>query len=174
MSIEDHVSRRGEVLVGILNDQADLTIAHEQHWYRIPVNSVARFLKDCWPPQWIAFYQTKTFGVEAFSVNYYARVLDVRQVFRSQLFPSEPKDDNGLRRYYQLMLSPLQKLKRPILSRRLRRIVFIPTTLDRLASATEMNDLYHESPLEDRLWSAFKQLHIDAERQEFLQIGEGS
>jgi hypothetical protein len=54
----------------------------EQHWYRIPVSSAKKWLGGNWPPQWLAFYQTKFFGSEAFSINYYARVLDIREVFR--------------------------------------------------------------------------------------------
>jgi hypothetical protein len=38
-------SRRGEVLVAIMNDPTDFAIARERHWYRIPVYSVRRFLK---------------------------------------------------------------------------------------------------------------------------------
>ena len=37
-------------------------------------------------------------------------------------------------------------------------------------NAVEINDLYDESPLEDRLWAEFKRLKISAERQEFVQV----
>jgi len=161
---------RGEVLVAIMNNPLDLAIARDQHWYRIPVHSVKKWLRDRWPPQWLAFYQTKIFGDEAYAVNYYARVLDIRQVFRWQLFPNEPRDEKGWRRYYQLLLSPLQRLPQPIFSRRWRRIIFIPTTWQKFMNAVEINDLYDESPLEDRLWAEFKRLRISAERQEFVQV----
>ncbi|MEP7199522.1 MAG: DUF559 domain-containing protein [Chloroflexota bacterium] len=165
------MSRRGEMLVAIMNDQKDMTIAREQQWYRIPVASVKQFLKNGWPPDQIAFYQTKEFGVEAHAVNYYARVLDVREVPRVQLFPDEPPNEKSQHHYFQLRLSPLTRLRRPIISRRWRRIVFIPTTLAKFARAVEINDLYDESPLEDMLWTELRQCGIDAERQEFVQIG---
>ena len=38
-----------------------------------------------------------------------------------------------------------------------------------LLNAVEINDLYDESPLEDRLWAEFRRLQIQAERQEFVQ-----
>ena len=161
---------QGEVLVAIMNNLLDFVIARDQHWYRIPIHSVERFLKERWPPQWLAFYQTKVFGSEAFAVNYYARVLDIRKVFRWQLFPDQPHDEKGQRRYYQLLLSPLQRLPQPILSRRWRLIVFIPTTWQKFTNAVEINDLYDESPLEDRLWAELKRLEIDAERQEFVRV----
>jgi very-short-patch-repair endonuclease len=164
------MSTRGEVLVAIMNNPLDMVIARDQHWYRIPVHSVENILKKRWPPQWLAFYQTKIFGDDAYAVNYYARVLGIRMVFRWELFPEQPKDEKGLRRYYQLLLSPLQRLPQPVLSRRWRRIVFIPTTWEKLVNAVEINDLYDESPLEDRLWAEFKRLKISAERQEFVQV----
>ena len=53
-------THRGELLVAIMNDRRDMAIAREKGWYRIPVRSVENRLKDRWPPQWLAFYQTKT------------------------------------------------------------------------------------------------------------------
>jgi len=161
---------RGEVLVAIINNLFDFAIARDKHWYRIPDGSVEKRLKKRWPPQWLAFYQTKVFGQEAHAVNYYAQVVDSRQVYRWQLFPDQPRDEKRNRRYYQLILKPLQRLPKPILSRRLRRIVFIPTTWQKFINAVEINDLYDESPLEDRLWAEFKRLQIAAERQEFVKV----
>lgn len=157
-------------LVGIINTRLDLEIARDRRWYRIPVEQTEKRLKKRWPPQWLAFYQPKAFGQEAYRVNYYARVENIRQVFRWELFPELPRDAKSEQRYCKLELSPLQRLKEPILSRRWRRIVFISTTLQKLQSATEINDLYDESPLEDRLWAEFKRLQIDAERQESVII----
>jgi very-short-patch-repair endonuclease len=164
------VSQRGEVLVAIMNDPLDFKRARDEHWYRIPVESAEKWLKRAWPPQWLAFYQTLVFHNEAHAVNYVARVLDIREVFRWQLFPDHPHDAKGRRRYYQFLLAPLHRLSQPILSRRLRRIVFIPTTWQKLMTATEINDLYDESPLEDRLWAEFKRLRISTERQEFIEV----
>jgi hypothetical protein len=65
----------------------DLAIVRDHHWYRIPVHSAENLFKERWPPQWLAFYQTKIFGDEAYAVNYYARVLDIWRVFRWELFP---------------------------------------------------------------------------------------
>ena len=48
--------------------------------------------------------------------------------------------------------------------------MFIPTTWQKFIQATEINDLYDESSLEDRLWAALKQLQIEAERQELVTV----
>ena len=115
-------------------------------------------------------YQTKKFGQEAHAIHYCAKVLNIRQAYRWQLFPDQTRNEKGTRLYYQLLFEPLQRLPRPIVSRRRRRIVFIPTTWEKFISATEINDLYDESSLEDRLWAAFKRLQIHPERQELVTI----
>ena len=162
---------RGEILVAIVNKPEDMRLAREAGWYRIPVASVRKWLGDCWPPRWLAFYQTKVFGLEAYAINYYAVVRDSRIVSRTDLFPDTPRDHpKANRRYYQLLLGDLQSLPQPIVSRRWRRIVFIPTTLKKFEAAVEINDLWDESPLEDRLWAIFKQVRIRAERQYAVEI----
>jgi len=164
------MSKRGELLAAIINNLPDFAIARDKHWYHIPVSSVEKWLSNRWPPQWLAFYQTKVFDQEAYSINYYAEIINVKRVYRWQLFPDRPSDNKSNRRYYQLFLQPLQRLPKPILSRRLRRIVFIPTTWEKFVKAVEINDLYDESPLEDFLWAEFKRLQISAERQEFIEV----
>lgn len=164
------MASRGEVLVAIVNDRRDFAIARKKHWYRIPVSSQERWLKERWPPKWLAFYQTKTFGQEAYAINYYAKVLDIRTAYRWQLGLDKVDSTASNRRYYQLFLESLRPLPQPIFSRRHRRIVFIPTTWKKLINAAEINDLYDESSLEDRLWAAFKRLQIQSERQELVTI----
>ena len=164
------MSTRGEVLIAIINNLLDFAIARDQHWYRIPVSSVDKWLKDRWLPQWLALYQTKVFGQEAYAVHYYAQVVDIRQVYRWQLFPEHPRDEKSNRFYYQIFLEPLQRLPKPIISPRWRRIVFIPTTWEKLVNAAEINDVYDEISLEDRLWAEFKRLQIKAERQELVTV----
>jgi hypothetical protein len=121
----------------------------------------------------LAFYQTKVFGDEKWAVNYYGQVCSIQIVSRKQLFPNEPRNPKSDRRYYQVHLEGLERLAQPILSRRFRRIVFIPTTWNKLCNAVEINDLYDDSPLEDRLWAELKRLEIAAERQFAVRIGQG-
>ncbi|MBK6722678.1 MAG: DUF559 domain-containing protein [Acidobacteria bacterium] len=163
------ISRRN-VLVTIMNNPRDFEIARDSHWYRIPKDSVDKWLVKSWPPEWLAFYQTKVFGKESHSVNYYAKVMDIQEVPRSELFAEHSRGKDPEKIYSKLILGPLQQLPEPIFSRRFRRIVFIPTTWGKFSEAFEINDLYDESPLEDRLWAAFKRFGICAERQEFFEV----
>ena len=164
------MERRGEVLVAILNNIKDWAHAHDDHWYRIPVSSATKWINTRWPPHWISFYQTAVFGSEKWAIRYYAQVLDIRTVPRHLLLPNDTEHQRANQLYYQLILGPIEQLPNPILSRKQRRIVFIPTTWQKFIAAAEINDLYDESPLEDRLWAELKRRQIAAERQEHMEV----
>lgn len=144
------MSHRGEVLVAIINNQRDLDLAREQHWYRIPVERVAPWLKKGWPPQWLAFYQTKVFESAAYTVTYYAPVQRIQIVDRVQLFPEEAPNDKSQKRYYKVEIGALQELPQPIVSFRRRRITFIQTTFFQLTTALTVEDLYDDRVLAKR------------------------
>ena len=133
--------RSNEVLIALMNSERDMEIAREQHWYRIPVESVERFLKKPWQPEWLAFYQTKVFQEEAYKINYFARVIKVEIVVRSKLFPEEVENSKTHNHYYKLSLSSLQPLPQSIISQKRRRVTFIQTTLEKLERASEISDL---------------------------------
>jgi very-short-patch-repair endonuclease len=152
---------RGEVLVAIMRDRRDFGILQEQLWYRVPVDTAPKR----WPPQWLAFYQTKIFRDEAWAIHYYGRVRSISVVSRTDLFPDEFRSRKSERHYYQVHLESLQHLLRPISSERGRRLIFVPTTWAKFTAAEQINDLFDDSPLEDRLWAELKRLDIDAERQ---------
>ena len=155
------------VLIAILKDKRDYTFAHKQHWYRIPVKSAPRIVRDLSVEQ-VAFYLPKVFEEQAYSVRVFAPVKRIRIVKRKELIPEELLDPRSEEDYFKIELGSLKMLPAPIPSKRQRRIVFIETTPSRLYHAKELNDLYHESPLEEELWDAFKSEHIDAERQFFI------
>lgn len=156
----------GEVLVAIINNYRDFEILRSEGWYRIPVAKAPRR----WPPRWLAFYQTKVFGDEAFSIRYFGQIAAIRQVPRTVLFPNELTSSKSEQLYYQVQLRNLETLSKPIVSWRWRRIVFIPTTWAKFVRAGEINDLYDESPLEDLLWLEFQRLAIPAERQWLVEV----
>lgn len=152
---------RSEVLIAIMNNKRDFGILQDEGWYRIPVVSAPKR----WPPKWLAFYQTKVFEDEAFAVRYYGRVSGIEVVDRKTLFPKEPPNPKSNRKYYQLRLERVDTLDNPITTNRPRRLVFIPTTWHKFIHAEKLNDLFDDSPLEDKLWGEFKRLEIGVERQ---------
>jgi len=158
---------KGEMLIAILNDPADLARLRSDLWYRIPVETAPRR----WPPHYLAFYQTKTFGDEKYAVRHYGKVRRIDIVPRRQLFPDEFENPKSSRLYHKVQLEALHTLAQPIISYRGRRLVFVPSTLRKFERATEINDLFDDSPLEDDLWAGLKDLKIRAERQWDERLG---
>ena len=154
-----------EVLVAIMNNQRDFEIARTQRWYRIPVKSADRYIRDLKQMQYLAFYQTQIFRRAGYAVNYYAEIKRISTARRIELLPDEAGNQNAEALYYKLEISPLERLSQPIPSKRLRRVTFITTTLAKFSVAQEINDLYHTSPIEDLMWEALKVAEIQAERQ---------
>jgi UV DNA damage endonuclease len=161
---EDEEEREGGeelVLVAVMNNRRDFEVARDRGWYRIPLKRAPRQVGA----DYLALYQTKAFGPEKWTVNYYAPIRRYRIVTRAELLPEEADHPRAQDRYYKVEIGPLQRLPRPIPSRRLRRVTFIPTTLRRLLSAQEINDLWCGGPSEEALWEAFKRGGLDAERR---------
>ena len=150
-----------EVFGALLRDKKDYTILKTEGWYRIPVEHTPRR----WLPDFIAFYQPKSFGSDAFCIRYYGKVTRIDRVQRRELFPNEFESVKADRYYYRIQFEGLEKLPHSIPCRLARRVVFIPTTWHKFIRADELNDLFDESPLEDLLWNDLKRRKILAERQ---------
>lgn len=160
MSSSRH-SKNKDGLIAILKEKSDLTILQEQGWYRIPVASAPKR----WPPRWLAFYQPKNFGEDAYLIRYFGQVKEIHRARRREIFPNEIESPRSDKEYFILRLEKLEERESPILSYRPRRLVFIPTTWEKFERAGQINDLFDDSPLEDLLWAELKRLSIEAERQ---------
>ncbi|MBC7233026.1 MAG: hypothetical protein H5T68_07295 [Chloroflexi bacterium] len=152
------------VLIAIMNNPRDLAIARDQHWYRIPVKHLPQ--RGFHAPI-LAFYQTKEFGEQKWSINYYAHTTTWEMVPRIQLLPDEPSHPRANELYYKVHLGELRTLPHPIVSRKWRRITFIVTHWGRLLEAQEINQLLHGSIWEERLWRALRRLGRLAEEDDF-------
>lgn len=154
-------------LVVLVNNRADWRRITDEGWYRIPLRHAPQPVAV----SFLAFYQSRVFGPDAFQVRFYAPVLRYQTLTRRELLPDQSAHPRAAERYYRVDVGQLEELKRPVPSRRLRRITFIPTTLERLQEADEINDLWIGDDVEDILWSLFRDAGIKAERR--LEIGEG-
>jgi hypothetical protein len=150
------------VLVAVMNSPRDFETARGAGWYRVPQRSAPKFF----PPEFIAFYFTKPFGDEAFSVRWYAQVRGHELATRRDLLPDERDHPHAAHVYYKLQLGPLLELPHPIPSRRWRRLTFILTTGQRLFAAWEINDLVIGSREGDLMWRALKEAGLEAERDD--------
>lgn len=164
--------RETPALVGVVTRRKDWDLLLRERWYRVPVRTAPDRLAEF---RHFAFYQASAFGPEKWAVNYRAEVRGIRRVRRIELLPDELGHPRAEHDYFRVDVGELQPLPRPIPSRRLRRIVFIPTSLERLLSATEVNDLFRTSPIEDILYLALRKEGLEPERQFFVrEDGVGS
>ncbi len=164
--MSDEESER--VLVVVMNNERDFAIARDEGWYRIPVRRAPHQVAA----DYLAFYMTKSFGSERWTIPYLAPVLGYRLARRRDLLPEEPDHPRADEWYYKVELGPMRRLPRPIPSRRLRRVSFIPTTLERLLNAEEINDLWLHSDIQEQLHAAFKERYTPVEHHYVIAEGE--
>jgi hypothetical protein len=149
------------VLVAYMSDPADFALTQNEGWYRVPQRHAPKGIYA----EYFAFYFGRRFGPEKWAIHYYARRLGHELMPRRLLFPDQPDHPRADDPYYKVQLAPLQRLERPIISLRWRRITFLHTTWDRFQDATEINDLFLDGgDYVNRVVAALKERGIQAER----------
>jgi hypothetical protein len=142
------------VLIAIVNNLRDLEIARVLGWYRIPLATAPKTVRV----DWIAFYQTAPFGIERWSVRYFAQVRGFELVSREELLREERDHPRAKEPYFKLQLGPLEALPNPIPSRKWRRFTFLYSTGARLLNARDLKDLRVTSSKEKAsLWQMIRE-----------------
>lgn len=128
------------VLVAYMPHPADLRLAQEEGWYRIPQKFAPKGLHA----EYVAFYFGRHFGGQRWAVHYYGRNLGHELVRRIDLLPHEPDHPRAQELYYKVQLGPLVQRPQPIISLNWRRVLFLHTTWDRFTEAIDLHDLVVE------------------------------
>lgn len=152
------VSPSSLILVAVINSPRDLEIARLLGWYRIPLR---------WAPKvvavdFLAFYQTGTFGEEGGYIRYVAPVRGQELITRIELLRDEPDHPRAHEEYYKLQLGPLERLPAPLPADKWRRITFLYTTGEYLLNARTINDLVVQSEERRLLWQALRERSAQA------------
>jgi hypothetical protein len=158
LSPADTLPDSAPVLVVVVTNRADWRRVIHEGWYRIPLKHAPQPVAA----EALAFYLTSSFGADRWQVGWYAPTLRYQLATRRELLPEEPQHPRAAERYYRIALGPLQRLARPIPSRRLRRVSFIPTTFGRLLSAADLADLWQTDDSAETLWTYFPDTAIKA------------
>ena len=149
------------VLVAYMPRPSDFELAQREGWYRIPQKHAPKGLHA----EYIAFYFGQRFGHLKWAIHFYAPSKGHELTTRGLLFPEEPGHPRAAEFYYKVQLGPIQKLERPIVSLRWRRVTFVHTTWDRFQDATELNDLFIDGgEYVDRLYATLKERGLHPER----------
>ena len=163
-----HAAR--DVLVVLWPEPRDLERARDRGWYRVRPGTAVDRLGDLDRFRHLSFYQPDSFGADGRRVRYRAPVLAYERLTRAELLPEERDHVRGEQLYHCFRLGPLLDLPRPIISRKGRRLLFIPTTEPQLASAVEINDLFAGTPIEERMFRALKQAGLWPEREYYIEL----
>ena len=149
------------VLVAYMPRPSDFALAQREGWYRIPQAHAPKGLHA----EYIAFYFGQRFGEMKWAIHFYAERKGHELTTRALLFPDQADHPRAGNFYYKVQLGPLQKLERPIVSLRWRRVTFVHTTWDRFQDATELNDLFIDGgEYVDRLYATLKERGLQPER----------
>ncbi len=144
------------VLVALLPQPRDLDIARTLGWYRIPVATAPRLLYV----DYLAFYQPASFGPDhRWRIEYVARLLGHEMVTRRSLFRHEPDHPRADEWYYKMQLAPLERLPRPILAGKWKRVTFFYTLGAYFPQARTLNDLVLKGPDRDVVWKRLRTRH---------------
>lgn len=159
-----------DVLIALLKEKDDQYYADVEHWYRIPTSTkqVPLMVRNK-SIKYIAFWFPKIYENDKWSVQYYAEVKNI-SIVKGKDIKYQTGHPKANKEYYKIEFDRVEELPNPIYSKRGRRILFITTTQEHLKTAQELNDLFYESPLEEKLWKEFKKEKIYAERQLLLQF----
>ncbi len=105
---------------------------------------------------YLAFYQTGSFGDEKWRIQYYASVKGHELTTRIELIHDEPDHPHAHREYYKMQIGPLVRLKEPIMADQWRRISFFYTTGELFQCAVSIRDLIVKSEDRQILWQALR------------------
>jgi hypothetical protein len=165
-------SIRRDCLVAVVTNDADLARFTDERWYRIPDRALGRSLSaDAFEESNIlALYQTTGIrnGLPS-AVELWGEIDEVVRMYRREIFPdSVPAAADGL--YHVVRVRGIERLERPIVSHRPRRVTFIRTTSQRLFRAADVNDLVIGSAIEEKLWGELRVL--DVERKYLMRVDD--
>jgi len=141
------------ILVAVMNDPRDLEIARLLGWYRIPLRTAPKVVGV----DYLAFYQTSAFVDGKWRIEYIAPVHGYELRTRAELLRDEPDHPHASHEYYKIQLGSLQRLSKPILAERWRRITFVYTTGQYLLSAETLQDLIVAEDDRRPLWQALRE-----------------
>ena len=151
------------VLVCLLPTPRDMEIARLLGWYRIPLRTEPKVVSV----DYLAFYQPGSFGELGGRIEYVAPVRGHELASRAEMLRDEPDHPRASEEYFKVQLGPLERLSRPIVAKKWRRLTFLYTTGEYVLNAESLNDLVVHTDERTLLW---KSLRERAEQQQLYKV----
>ena len=140
------------ILVCIMPTPRDLEIARLLGWYRIPLRTSPKVVAV----DYLAFYQTSAFGARGGQIEFIAQVKGHELTTRGELLKDEADHPRAKEEYYKIQLGGLERLPRPILAEKWKRLTFLYTTGEHLLKARTLNELVVQSDERQLLWQSLR------------------
>lgn len=153
------------ILVVIMNNQRDFEIARLLGWYRIPLRSASKIIAV----DYLAFYQTASFGLGKWSIEYIAPVRGHELTTRAELLHDEANHPRSNQEYFKINIGLLQRIPNPIRAEGWRRITFLYTTGEYFNQAKTINELVVRNEERALLWKALRE---SARKNQTYQVSE--
>lgn len=147
------------VLVCLMPTPRDMEIARLLGWYRIPLRTAPKVVAV----DYLAFYQPSSFGDSAGEIEFIAPVTGHELTTRGDLLKDEADHPRAGDEYYKIQLGGLERLPRPIVADKWRRLTFLYTTGEYLGKAERLNDLVVNTDERVVLWRSLRERALNAQ-----------
>jgi hypothetical protein len=141
------------ILVCLLPTPRDMEIARLLGWYRIPLRTAPKVVAV----DYLAFYQPGSFAERGERIEYVAPVRGHELATRAELLKDEMDHPRANEEYFKVQIGPLERLSRPIVAEKWRRLTFLYTTGEYLLKAQTLNDLVVQSDERALLWQSLRE-----------------
>lgn len=127
-----------------------MEIARLLGWYRIPLRTAPKVVAV----DYLAFYQPGSFAERGGQIEFVAPVRGHELTSRAELLKDEADHPRAKEEYFKVQIGPLERLSRPIVAEKWRRLTFLYTTGEYVLSANTLNDLVVQSDERALLWKS--------------------
>jgi len=147
------ISSTDLVLVCLLPMPRDMEIARLLGWYRIPLRTAPKVVSV----EYLAFYQPGSFAERGGQIEFIAPVRGHELATRAELLKDETAHPHANEEYFKVQIGLLERLDRPIVAEKWRRLTFLYTTGEYLLKAQTLNDLVVQSDERALLWHSLRE-----------------
>lgn len=150
------ISTTDLVLVCLMPAPRDMEIARLLGWYRIPLRTAPKVVAV----DYLAFYQPGSFAARAGQIEFVAPVRGHELATRAELLKDEADHPRANEEYFKVQIGPLERLSKPVVAEKWRRLTFLYTTGEYLLKAQTINDLVVQSDERASLWRSLRERGI--------------
>jgi len=147
------VSPTDLILVCLMPTPRDMEIARLLGWYRIPFRTAPKVVAV----DYLAFYQPGSFAERSGRIEFVAPVRGHELATRAELLKDEADHPRANEEYFKLQIGALERLSRPVVAEKWRRLTFLYTTGEYLLKAQTLNDLVVQTDERTLLWQSLRE-----------------